>query len=58
MSNTYASLDGFTKQSFNTVIHLFATNDDVKNHNRCSLTSLNCPIAHSVAIALSRKFYN
>ena len=57
MSRTDSSLDSSTKESFNRAIHLFATNEDVDNHNRRSLASLNRPIARSVATTLSRKSY-
>jgi ATP-dependent DNA helicase PIF1 len=58
MTHTYSSLDSSTKYSFNRAIHLFATNEDVNNHNRHWLASLNHPIACSVVVPLSRKCYN
>lgn len=58
MSHIDTSLDSFSKKSFNKVIHLFATNEDVNNHNRHSLATLNCPIVGSVVVALSRKCYS
>jgi len=57
MSHTDASLDGPTKESFNRAMHLFATNDDVNNHNRRCLLSLNHHIARSVATSLKGKMH-
>jgi hypothetical protein len=57
MSDTYASFYASTKESFDNAIHLFATNDDVNNHNKRCLLSLNRPISHSVATTLTRKTY-
>ena len=57
MSRTYSSLDSSANESFNRKIHLFATNEDVDNHNRRSLASLNHSIAQNVVVALLRKYY-
>lgn len=48
MTRTNSNLDASTKVSFNKAIHLFATNDDVHNHNKCCLISLNQPVSRSV----------
>lgn len=56
MSHTSSLLDSSTKDSFNRAIHLFASNEDVNNHNRCSLAYLNHHIACSV-VTISRKCY-
>ena len=49
MTRTDSKLDASTKESFNKATHLFATNDDVHNHNKRCLVSLNHPVARSVA---------
>ena len=49
MTRTDSNLDASTKESFNKAKHLFATNDDVHNHNKHCLVSLNHPVARSVA---------
>jgi len=57
MSRTNASLDGSTKKSFDRAIHLFATNDDANNHNKCCLLSLNLSIARGIVTSLKMKTY-
>jgi len=48
MTRTNSNLDASTKESFNKAIHLFATNDDVNNHKKRCLISLNSPVSHSL----------
>jgi hypothetical protein len=40
-NDTYTNMDGSIKYSFDKSIHLFAINDDLHNHNKHSLMSLN-----------------
>jgi ATP-dependent DNA helicase PIF1 len=56
MTHTYTNMDGSTKESFDKAIHLFATNDDLHNHNKHCLISLNHPIAQSVATRVSSNY--
>jgi hypothetical protein len=37
MTHIYTSLASSKKYSFDKSIHLFVTNNDVKNHNKCCL---------------------
>ena len=53
MTHTDTYMDGPTKESFDKAIHLFATNEDVDNHNKCCLRSLNFPVARSVVARMS-----
>ena len=57
MTRTDTSLDDSMKKSFDKVIHLFATNDDVNCHNRCLIRGLNCPIATSIATYVGSNYY-
>ncbi|XP_057853551.2 uncharacterized protein LOC131063676 [Cryptomeria japonica] len=49
MTRTDASLHPTIKEEFDNNIHLFATNDNVHNHNRKKLYALRRPIARSIA---------
>ena len=44
MTRKNTCLDPSTNDSFDKEIHLFATNDDVENHNKLCLRSIDCPI--------------
>jgi len=57
MNRTDASLDHSTRETFDQAMHLFATNEDVNNHNKRCLLSLNRPIARSIATSLKRRSY-
>ena len=52
MTRTNTSLHASMKKSFNKVIHLFATNDDVNCPNKCLIRGLICPIATSIATSV------
>jgi hypothetical protein len=56
MTRIDRKMDGSTKELFYKEIHLFATNDDVHNHNKRCLRSLNLMVAHSVATRVSRNY--
>ena len=56
MTRTDTSLDASMKKSFDKVIHLFATNDDVNCHNKRLLRGLNCPIATSIATSVRTNY--
>lgn len=55
MTRTNTCLDPSTKDSFDKEIHLFATNDDVENHNKICLRSLDYPIGANVATKVSKE---
>ena len=57
MTRTDTSVHATLKSSFDKVIHLFATNDDVNCHNKRLLRSLNCPIAISIATSVRRNYW-
>jgi hypothetical protein len=50
MTRIDRKMDASTKELFDKEIHLFATNDDVHNHNKHCLRSLNLPVAHVVLL--------
>jgi len=57
MNCTYTNLDASTKELFDKVIHLFATNVDVQNHNKWCLRNLNFHVSTSVSTKGRSKFY-
>ena len=56
MERTDTNMNGSTKELFDKSIHLFSTNDDVHNHNKRCLRSLNRPVARSVATRVSSNY--
>ena len=56
MTHTDTSLDASMKNSFDKVIHLFATNDDVNYHNTCLIRGLSCPIATGIATSIRTNY--
>ncbi len=57
MNHTNASMDHYTREMFDRAMYLFATNENVNNHNKCCLLSLNRHIARSFTTSLKRRSY-
>ena len=56
MTHTYTYMDGPTNESFDKAIHLFATNEDVDNHNKRCLWSPNLLVVRSVIARVNSNY--